>query len=196
MIRAMHRAAPKIIALGALCLTYVATAQVVISNVPAPVVVTFPEVKVFVYTTLATVLLATVMIAGSIAAFVLSRDRAADTVARAALADAIEADHKVREEQFAVIGDAVRAVGESVKALAEVMTEHKRDPFAHPAVARSTHKALDDRIAEMKAEMDEHVQFCHTHQCAFGRRDPKDSPSPLRSTGPEGFDGRPLRGRP
>lgn len=153
MIRAMRRQAPRLLALAALCTAYVAAAQVVISNVPAPVTVTFPEVKVFVYVTLAAVLATVLALSGSVAVFVLSRDRAADTVARAALAAAIEVDHKVREEQFAVIGKAIETVGKAVAELVEVQKKHDEYPFAHPAVAHALRKEMGDRVDRLSADV-------------------------------------------
>ncbi|MDP2317470.1 MAG: hypothetical protein Q8P41_31590 [Pseudomonadota bacterium] len=188
MIRAMRRQAPVILAVALVGVSLVATAQVVISNVPAPVVATFPEVKVFVYTTLAAVLTTVILITGSIAAFVMSRDHTSDTEARAALAAAIVADHKVREAQFAVIESSVRSVNGSVEALIEIMKEHKRDPFAHPAASHENHRTLEERIGKLATEMDEHVQFCRTHQCAMGTRDPHDSPHPRRFTDSQEFN--------
>lgn len=153
MILAMRRQAPVILAVALVGVSLVAAAQVVISNVPAPKAVTFDEVRVFVYTTLAMVLLTVCGSAAGLVAFVLNRDRAAAAAGVAAAAAALAADQGVRKEQFAVIGDAVKAVGKSVQSLTDVMTEHKRDPFAHPAVAHATYKETEERMDKMAADL-------------------------------------------
>lgn len=65
---------------------------------------------------------------------------------------------------------------------------HNGSEFAHTAAAEHNHKKMDERMAAIKAELDEHVEFCLTHQCAFGSRQPTDSPYHRRKEDPEGFD--------
>ena len=48
---------------------------------------------------------------------------------------------------------------------------------------------LDERkIDAVKTELDEFIEFCRTHQCAFGRRNPADSPHPRRFTDSHEFN--------
>lgn len=203
MILAMRRQAPMLLAVAIVGVSYVSFAQVVISNVPAPKMVTFDEVRVFVYTTLAMVLLAVCGSAAGLVAFVLNRDRASASAAAAAVAKAVDADHKVREEQFAVIGKAVGAVGAAVAQLVEALKRHDESPFAHSAASHANHdpmlKRLDQMAADLSGLIAEHrvIRADEDSICAMLRkRDPLVSPRPRRSDDSVDFDGRPLRGHP
>ena len=83
----------------------------------------------------------------------------------------------------------------TVETLGNDLIGHNASPFAHTAASEHNHTPMSYKIETLKEELDDHVLFCKTHQCAFGRRDPEDSPQPRRMNDPDGFDGRKLRGR-
>jgi hypothetical protein len=202
MIVRLRAAAPVVIILLAATITLTVVAQAVISNVtPVPPPVTFEQVTVFVYETLAMVLAAVVTICGSAIGFVLYRDRQSAYALREETKLSTERDRKVREEQFAVIGKAVEAVGAAVKQLAEAFERHDANPFAHGAANATSHKELMDRMEGVETKI-EHVEtkvdvavagaqqvasdmvafvaFCKRHQCPIGDRNPADSPNTKR----------------
>jgi hypothetical protein len=209
VILAMRRQAPVILAVALVGVSLVAAAEVVLSNVPAPApAVTFDQVRVFVYTTLAMVLLAVCGSAAGLVAFVLNRDRAAAAAAADAAKEALAADHSVREEQFAVIGDAVKVVGAAVKQLGEALERHDEAPFAHSAAIHASHDPLTRQVSEIAESLSalraEH-NVIHRNEDAIcsllQKRDPAMSPHPRRETDDPSDDWRrprpegPFRGK-
>ena len=92
------------------------------------------------------------------------------------------------------IDASIARLEKTVEILGNDLVGHNASPFAHTAASEHNHDPMNERVEAIKAELDDHVLYCKTHQCAFGRRDPKDSPKPRRATD-SGDDYTPLRGK-
>ena len=115
-----------------------------------------------------------------------------------------------------ISGRSEKALAASIDRLDKTVAEFKKalelhdsSPFAHGAASEHNHtplmaklerieaenERLDADIERMKTGFEEFVRFCKSHQCAFGARNPADSPKPRREDDPPDFDGTARRGR-
>jgi len=93
------------------------------------------------------------------------------------------------------IDASIARLEKTVEILGNDLVGHNASPFAHTAASEHNHDPMNERVEAIKAELDEHVMYCKTHQCAFGQRNPSDSPKPRRKDD-SGTDYTPLRGKP
>lgn len=92
------------------------------------------------------------------------------------------------------IDASIARLEKTVEILGNDLIGHNASPFAHTAASEHNHDPMNEKVSALKTELDEHVLYCKTHQCAFGGRNPADSPRPRRA-GDSGDDYTPLRGK-
>ena len=137
--------------------------------------VTRSEMESFVYAQLAVSAVAVLGGGAGILAWILARDR---SLQREHLAQIISA-----------ISDLASGLNRAIRAL----EDHDKSPYAHAAASEHNHAPLDERLDELDHKIDAILRDCETRVC--GPRDPMASGRVRRASDPEGFDGRPERGR-
>lgn len=137
--------------------------------------VTRSEMESFVYAQLAVSAVAVLGGGAGILAWILARDRS------------------LQREHLARILAEISGIGSRLDKALTALEAHDQSPYAHRAASEHNHAPLEERLDELDHKIDQILRDCETRVC--NPRDPMASDRVKRSSDPEGFDGRPERGR-
>jgi hypothetical protein len=163
----------------AACISLTAAAQL-------PVYVTPADMRVYVWTVLASVAVGTVLVGAGLLAWIMRRDRT------------------LQQSSIDLVIAATERLAGQIEAAIDALERHNADPFSHTAAAEHHHEPMTDQTQRIEEKLDalliEHriIHGLAGRGCValqvLQERDPMDSQKPHRADD-VGDDYRALRGR-